>query len=191
MSQPGNCVIAPKKLKAVISKFAPQFEGFAQHDSQEFLAFLLDGLHEDLNRAIRGNSEMYPEITENDGSDEGLAHVMWERHKKNNNSIVVDIFQGITVYPFLEFFLTSCKGQLKSSLCCQSCGGVSTTFDPFMYLSLPLKEARGSLFEIPLIMAGGIHGETSENVDSRVPKKFVVEVPEGALVRDLKKVSTS
>ena len=27
-----------------------QFTGFAQHDAQEFLAFLLDGLHEDLNR---------------------------------------------------------------------------------------------------------------------------------------------
>lgn len=58
-----------------------------------------------------------------------------------------------------------------------------------MYLSLPLKEARGVLFEIPLIMAGGIHGEPSESAGSRVPKKFAVEVPEGALVRDLKKVS--
>lgn len=26
-----------------------QFSGNQQHDSQEFLAFLLDGLHEDLN----------------------------------------------------------------------------------------------------------------------------------------------
>ena len=29
---------------------APQFSGYEQHDSQEFLAFLLDSLHEDLNR---------------------------------------------------------------------------------------------------------------------------------------------
>jgi ubiquitin carboxyl-terminal hydrolase 8 len=28
------------------------FSGFSQHDSQEFLSFLLDGLHEDLNRVI-------------------------------------------------------------------------------------------------------------------------------------------
>lgn len=27
-----------------------QFSGYQQHDSQEFIAFLLDGLHEDLNR---------------------------------------------------------------------------------------------------------------------------------------------
>ena len=36
--------------QSVIGQFAPQFSGYAQHDSQELLAFLLDGLHEDLNR---------------------------------------------------------------------------------------------------------------------------------------------
>ena len=33
-----------------ICKLASQFEGTAQQDSQELLAFLMDGLHEDLNR---------------------------------------------------------------------------------------------------------------------------------------------
>lgn len=33
-----------------VGKFAPQFSGYQQQDSQELLAFLLDGLHEDLNR---------------------------------------------------------------------------------------------------------------------------------------------
>ncbi len=32
-----------------VSRYAPQFVGHAQHDPQELLAFLLDGLHEDLN----------------------------------------------------------------------------------------------------------------------------------------------
>ncbi len=32
-----------------MGRYAPQFVGYAQHDSQELLAFLLDGLHEDLN----------------------------------------------------------------------------------------------------------------------------------------------
>ena len=33
-----------------MSQFAPRFSGFQQHDSQELLSFLIDGLHEDLNR---------------------------------------------------------------------------------------------------------------------------------------------
>ena len=37
-------------LQQTICKIAPQFEGTAQQDSQELLAFLMDGLHEDLNR---------------------------------------------------------------------------------------------------------------------------------------------
>ena len=34
----------------MLERFAPQFCGHKQHDSQELLTFLLDGLHEDLNR---------------------------------------------------------------------------------------------------------------------------------------------
>lgn len=35
-----------------VGRYAPQFVGYAQHDSQELLAFLLDGLHEDLNLVL-------------------------------------------------------------------------------------------------------------------------------------------
>jgi hypothetical protein len=47
----GNA-ISPSRFKATISEFASQFRGADQHDSQEFLAFLLDGLHEDLNQGV-------------------------------------------------------------------------------------------------------------------------------------------
>lgn len=47
--------IAPRNLKRCIGKYAPQFNGYSQHDAQEFLAFLLDGLHEDLNRVSLSN----------------------------------------------------------------------------------------------------------------------------------------
>jgi ubiquitin C-terminal hydrolase len=48
--QPEVGTVVPRGFKAKIAQFAPQFSGYAQHDSQEFLAFLLDGLHEDINR---------------------------------------------------------------------------------------------------------------------------------------------
>ena len=42
--------VAPRHFKAKLGQFAQQFTGYRQQDSQELLAFLLDGLHEDLNR---------------------------------------------------------------------------------------------------------------------------------------------
>ena len=44
-----NSYLAPQQFKMMIEKHAPQFSGNQQHDSHEFLAFMLDGLHEDLN----------------------------------------------------------------------------------------------------------------------------------------------
>ena len=41
-------IISPAEFKYTIAKFAPEFSGNRQHDSQELLSFLLDGLHEDL-----------------------------------------------------------------------------------------------------------------------------------------------
>lgn len=43
---------------------ASQFTGYAQHDAQEFMAFLLDGLHEDLNRI---QNKPYTETVDSDG----------------------------------------------------------------------------------------------------------------------------
>ena len=42
--------VTPRAFKAALGRFASQFAGYQQQDSQELLAFLLDGLHEDLNR---------------------------------------------------------------------------------------------------------------------------------------------
>lgn len=106
--------IAPRNLKRCIGKYAPQFNGYSQHDAQEFLAFLLDGLHEDLNRVHtkllnivdnRTNysscerfqvlDKPYVEIKESDGrADDEVSREAWENHLKRNRSIIVDLFQG-------------------------------------------------------------------------------------------------
>ena len=40
-------------FKSQIQRYAPRFGGYLQHDAQEFLRYLLEGLHEDINRAIK------------------------------------------------------------------------------------------------------------------------------------------
>lgn len=50
VAEPVVCVYVLPSLQTQVGRFAPQFSGYQQQDSHELLAFLLDGLHEDLNR---------------------------------------------------------------------------------------------------------------------------------------------
>lgn len=45
--------ISPKDFKITIGKINDQFAGYSQQDSQELLLFLMDGLHEDLNKVSK------------------------------------------------------------------------------------------------------------------------------------------
>ncbi|KAI0657997.1 cysteine proteinase [Cubamyces menziesii] len=113
----------PREFKQTLQRFAPQFSGYQQHDSQELVAFLLDGLHEDLNRVLK---KPYVEKPDWEGGGDKelveLANISWEGYMKRNDSVVVDLFQG----------------QYQSTLVCPECSKVSITFDPFMYLTVPL-----------------------------------------------------
>ncbi|CAM9805211.1 unnamed protein product [Chrysoparadoxa australica] len=113
--------ISPSQFKEVVGTLMPQFRGYAQHDVQEFLSFLLDAVHEDLNRV---DSKPYVEDVEGDGkkSDERVAMEAWEGYLKRNKSVVVDLMQG----------------QLRSTLTCKTCKFRRVKFDPFMYLSVPV-----------------------------------------------------
>lgn len=81
-----------------ICHHASQFNGSNQHDSQEFLTFLLDGLHEDLNRVLSKptNQVSTPEReAELEKLPQQVASAQeWEQYKKRNDSLIVDYFQG-------------------------------------------------------------------------------------------------
>ena len=118
--RPMHRVITPRDLKYVIGQHQPMFMGYQQQDSQELVTFLLDGLHEDLNLV---KQKPYTEAIEANGRpDDLVSQLCWEQHLLRNKSIIVDIFQG----------------QFKSRLRCPHCSKSSVTFDPFMYLSLPI-----------------------------------------------------
>jgi ubiquitin C-terminal hydrolase len=122
--------ISPVDFKKAIGSFRNQFRGHNQQDSHEFLAFLLDGLHEDLNRVL--NKPYVAEIDSDGKSQEDVAVEAWKAYLLRNRSIIVDIFQG----------------QLRNVLSCFVCKYQSFTFDPFMYMTVPIaRTGRMSLYD--------------------------------------------
>ncbi|KAM7499981.1 hypothetical protein LguiA_024395 [Lonicera macranthoides] len=130
----------------------------------EFLAFLLDGLHEDLNRV---KDKPYIEAKDADGHpDEEVANEHWRNHLARNNSIIVDM----------------CQGQYRSTLFCPVCKKLSVTFDPFMYLSLPLLSRMMRTMTLTVLSTNG----------TSLPFPVTVTVPTDATCEDLvQAISTS
>ncbi|KAF5092612.1 hypothetical protein D0Z03_002783 [Geotrichum reessii] len=126
LSTSGDSAYAPRSFKSTIGRFNASFSGYQQQDSQEFLAFLLDGLHEDLNRIHKKPATEKPELkddsVDNTRAIIDLANESWRVHKLRNESVIFDLFGGL----------------YKSTLVCPECNLTSITFDPFMDLTLPL-----------------------------------------------------
>uniref|UniRef100_A0AAY4C5Y6 Ubiquitin carboxyl-terminal hydrolase n=1 Tax=Denticeps clupeoides TaxID=299321 RepID=A0AAY4C5Y6_9TELE len=122
--------VVPRVFKTKVGHFASQFLGYQQHDSQELLSFLLDGLHEDLNRV---KNKEYIELRDAEGRpDQEVAEEAWRNHRRRNDSVIVDTFHGL----------------FKSTLVCPECRKVSVTFDPFCYLSVPLPVSKERVMEV-------------------------------------------
>ena len=94
------------------------------------MAFLLDGLHEELN--LRKEK---PYIENPDSDDRKIVELgleSWSNTLKRDWSFI-----------FFVFF-----GQLKSTLNCQVCNKISTTFDVFTNIPLSLPEPSKVLLHI-------------------------------------------
>lgn len=127
-----------------MERHGSQYRGSSQHDAQEFLLWLLDKVHEDLNTATKKKyktikvkkfykaSKLYDAIDFNHGSvffqntagrpDEVVAAETLANHVRCNSSFVQAVFQA----------------QFRSSLACPRCHRQSNTFDPFHCISVQL-----------------------------------------------------
>ncbi|XP_055926811.1 ubiquitin carboxyl-terminal hydrolase 2-like isoform X1 [Argiope bruennichi] len=111
-----KAAISPYQLRSEVQRYAPRFYGDSQQDAQEFLRYLLQGLHDDINRVKSKPSLM--------GDYGGDAFKTWRKYRDTDDSLIVDLFAG----------------QLKSTLKCMTCNNDSITYDPFWDLSLPIPE---------------------------------------------------
>ncbi|KAI3383187.1 hypothetical protein SNEBB_005087 [Seison nebaliae] len=131
-NQSRNCYLLladVSEFRQIIRKHSRQFATSQQQDAQEFLIFLLDQLHEDLNKS-HGNFNK-PKIEDDPKrmSPELMSELEWNDYYKRNTSFIIDYFHG----------------QMRSSITCEKCKKESFRFEPFLTLSLPIESDGGSI----------------------------------------------
>uniref|UniRef100_A0A060SZI5 Ubiquitin carboxyl-terminal hydrolase n=1 Tax=Blastobotrys adeninivorans TaxID=409370 RepID=A0A060SZI5_BLAAD len=126
MLQGSIAYMGPIALKDLSGRLRDTFRGNEQQDCCEFLTFIMDGLHEELN--ANGDKKRLKELTaDEERRREGMSvrvasTIEWERYLKSDFSPIVETFQG----------------QYQSKLQCLTCGYTSTTYSAFSCLSLPI-----------------------------------------------------
>ncbi|EQC42366.1 hypothetical protein SDRG_00104 [Saprolegnia diclina VS20] len=102
--------VSPSALRKLVAKARPQFDSYDQQDAHEYMAALLDAIHEDVKR-----SAGFLEPTADDDA-------AWRAHVAGNHSIVTDVFHGL----------------LQSQTVCDACDHRSISHDPFLCFSLSI-----------------------------------------------------
>ena len=117
-----------KKFKSAIGIIDERFKGYEQQDTHEFLTFLIDSLHEDLNKVIvkpkidRRNSDWEKNLIYKGKIDKLKSEIEWNNFLKRNQSIFVDLFYG----------------QYKTTIFCPKCTHNSINFSTYLSLQLPI-----------------------------------------------------
>ncbi|WBW73200.1 ubiquitin C-terminal hydrolase Ubp4 [Schizosaccharomyces osmophilus] len=127
----GKRVVSPKRFLDAVQSLNRDFSIDDQCDAQEFLNYLLDKIHEDLN-SNASRASMSPLSDAQQSAREKLPlsylnYVEWNLHIRHNLSIVEQIFSG----------------QLCSRIQCTVCQRTSTTFAPFTSLAIPIPDVPG------------------------------------------------
>ena len=117
-STTSNDSVDSNDLKAQVKVITPKFPSYNQHDAHEFMRFLLNELHEEINRAsVEGRKSP----ADNETLEEACArYLTWE------DSRISELFGGM----------------LRSDVCCSDCSNQSTVYIPFMDIALPIPEKK-------------------------------------------------
>ena len=151
-------VVSPQDVKYSICDLTNIFNNNNQHDSSEFLMFLFNFLHDEINKdKSKGSTSFYEPPKKENESDISASQRFWNLFKKKNNSIITDLFYG----------------QIRNITRCLSCGHSVTTFEIFNILPI----------EIPTLKKVSILLVPSNNIKKTI--KLNIFVSAAALLIDL------
>ena len=115
--------IEPYRLKNECGMVRNMFAGYNQQDAQEFITFILDELHEDLNKVL---NKPYIQIDDTLKFNSDIEEYLYNQNNflARNQSIIVDFFYGM----------------FKSTVVCpnQECKNISKSYDPYSIISIPV-----------------------------------------------------
>ena len=115
--------ISPIQFKKAFGKLYNAFKDYRQQDSQEFISYLLDSLHEDLNK-VKSKPYIDTKNIPLNLTDEDQFKIEKDFYLCRNQSFIVDLIYGF----------------YKSTVFCpdEKCNHISKSFEPFNMITLSL-----------------------------------------------------
>ena len=118
-----NDYVSPIQFKVAFGKNYNAFADFRQQDSQEFISYLLDALHEDLNK-VKNKPYVQAKDLSPGMPEEDQFKMQKDLYLCRNQSFIVDLINGF----------------YKSTVYCpdENCKNISKSFEPFNMITLSL-----------------------------------------------------
>lgn len=152
----GNQLITPKTFKEAIGRKNKIFAGYSQNDSQEFVSFVIDAIHDELKQNVKIDfsklpkemlefayvkteyDKIYEELTDSNERRDILNKYNAYRNKYYNLSVTYDYMVDWSKYVSKNDSIINdiFTGTLKTEIKCSSCNNISRIFEPYNMLSL-------------------------------------------------------
>jgi len=116
---------SPDNFKNVISEMNPLFEGIQANDSKDLVIFMMEAMHNELNKP-NNNIQINENIIQNQYDYEITFNLFKNYFAKNYNSIISNLFYGM----------------YNSMMTCLNCNRTTHNVQCFNILIFPLEEVR-------------------------------------------------
>ena len=114
---------SPDSFKNTLSQMNPLFAGIAANDSKDLINFILETLHNELNKPT-GKINNYMLTPDDQKNEQRMFNLFSEEMKSNFKSPISDLFYGV----------------LETRTNCLNCQGIKYNFQIYSYIEFPLQQ---------------------------------------------------